>query len=237
MLHLSVVCQLCGLPRLFIWCFLWSGHSLLFVLPLPYISLIIPFFPPAWCAHSDPHRKRQFPNVSENDMQPNWAGCLRISCCEICTALFYLILFDLSSDLSSLSIEWLAQEDSAFHGSKSQLLGCVSSRYFGNKRSMLIPNCLFRVGGAAVLLSNRRRDFWRSRYELKHVVRTHLGANDAAYSCVYQMEDEDKHLGVLLSKELMAIAGEALKVMRPSIYISCQGAVLSFYFRRIFNSF
>ena len=27
--------------------------------------------------------------------------------------------------------------------------------YFGNERSMLIPNCLFRVGGAAVLLSNR----------------------------------------------------------------------------------
>lgn len=27
--------------------------------------------------------------------------------------------------------------------------------YFGNQRSMLIPNCLFRVGGAAILLSNR----------------------------------------------------------------------------------
>eukprot|EP00803_Ostreobium_quekettii_P009088 evm.model.scf_515.6 EVM.evm.TU.scf_515.6 scf_515:48412-53536(+) len=83
--------------------------------------------------------------------------------------------------------------------------------YFGNQRSMLIPNCLFRVGGAAVLLSNRRRDYWRSRYELKHVVRTHLGANDAAYGCVYQMEDEEKKLGVRLSKELMAVAGEALK--------------------------
>ena len=30
--------------------------------------------------------------------------------------------------------------------------------YFGNNRAMLIPNCLFRVGGAAVLLSNRRSD-------------------------------------------------------------------------------
>lgn len=27
--------------------------------------------------------------------------------------------------------------------------------YFGNQRSMLIPNCLFRVGGAAIVLSNR----------------------------------------------------------------------------------
>ncbi|CAH1425911.1 unnamed protein product [Lactuca virosa] len=29
--------------------------------------------------------------------------------------------------------------------------------YFGNKKSMLIPNCLFRVGCAAVLLSNKFR--------------------------------------------------------------------------------
>ncbi|KAJ4821491.1 3-ketoacyl-CoA synthase [Rhynchospora pubera] len=30
--------------------------------------------------------------------------------------------------------------------------------YFGNRKSMLIPNCLFRVGGAAILLSNWRSD-------------------------------------------------------------------------------
>lgn len=27
--------------------------------------------------------------------------------------------------------------------------------YFGNDRSMLIPNCLFRLGGAAMVLSNK----------------------------------------------------------------------------------
>lgn len=27
--------------------------------------------------------------------------------------------------------------------------------YFGNERSMLIPNCLFRLGGAAIVLSNK----------------------------------------------------------------------------------
>jgi len=27
--------------------------------------------------------------------------------------------------------------------------------YFGEDRSMLIPNCLFRVGGAGIVLSNR----------------------------------------------------------------------------------
>jgi hypothetical protein len=52
---------------------------------------------------------------------------------------------------------------------------------------MLMPNCLFRVGGAAMLLSNRRRDGWRAKYELQHVVRTHLGANDEAYGCIFQV--------------------------------------------------
>ena len=36
-------------------------------------------------------------------------------------------------------------------------------RYFGNQRSMLIPNCLFRVGGAAIVLSNKLKDSWRAK--------------------------------------------------------------------------
>ncbi|MBA0614212.1 hypothetical protein Godav_014533 [Gossypium davidsonii] len=83
--------------------------------------------------------------------------------------------------------------------------------YFGNKKSMLIPNCLFRVGGAAVLLSNRSVDRRRSKYKLVHVVRTHCGANDKAFKCVYQEQDDNGKTGVSLSKDLMAIAGGALK--------------------------
>lgn len=83
--------------------------------------------------------------------------------------------------------------------------------YFGNRKSMLIPNCLFRVGGAAVLFSNRSADRRRSKYRLVHVVRTHRGADDKAFRCVYQEQDDDAKVGVSLSKDLMAIAGGALK--------------------------
>ncbi|XP_021286451.1 3-ketoacyl-CoA synthase 4-like [Herrania umbratica] len=83
--------------------------------------------------------------------------------------------------------------------------------YFGNKKSMLIPNCLFRVGGAAVLLSNKSADRRRSKYKLVHVVRTHCGPNDKAFKCVYQEQDNAGKTGVSLSKDLMAIAGGALK--------------------------
>lgn len=83
--------------------------------------------------------------------------------------------------------------------------------YFGNKKSMLIPNCLFRVGGSAVLLSNKSVDRRRAKYRLIHIVRTHRGADDKAFRCVYQEQDDVGKTGVSLSKDLMAIAGGALK--------------------------
>lgn len=83
--------------------------------------------------------------------------------------------------------------------------------YQGNERAMLLPNCLFRMGAAALLLSNKRRERSRAKYKLVHVVRTHKGADDRAYKCVYEQEDPQGLVGINLSKDLMVIAGEALK--------------------------
>ncbi|KAF7826240.1 3-ketoacyl-CoA synthase 1 [Senna tora] len=83
--------------------------------------------------------------------------------------------------------------------------------YFGNDRSMLLCNCIFRMGGAAILLSNKSSFRNRSKYELVHTVRTHKGADDKNYNCVYQREDEMGEIGVSLARELMAVAGDALK--------------------------
>eukprot|EP00878_Enallax_costatus_P002014 GHUV01002178.1.p1 GENE.GHUV01002178.1~~GHUV01002178.1.p1 ORF type:complete len:506 (+),score=137.11 GHUV01002178.1:244-1761(+) len=83
--------------------------------------------------------------------------------------------------------------------------------YPGTNKGMLMTNTLFRVGGAAILLSNKRKETWRAKYQLQHVVRTNLAANDAAYGCVFETEDDTGIRGVKLSKELMSVAGEALK--------------------------
>ncbi|KAF8646122.1 hypothetical protein HU200_065968 [Digitaria exilis] len=83
--------------------------------------------------------------------------------------------------------------------------------YFGNDRSMLLSNCIFRMGGAAALLSNRRADARCAKYRLLHTVRTHKGAADECYGCVYQREDGTGRVGVSLARELMAVAGDALK--------------------------
>ncbi|XP_022981145.1 3-ketoacyl-CoA synthase 10 [Cucurbita maxima] len=83
--------------------------------------------------------------------------------------------------------------------------------YQGRDRSMLIPNCFFRMGCSAVLLSNRRRDYYRAKYRLEHIVRTHKGADDRSFRSVYQEEDEQGFKGLKVSKDLMEIGGEALK--------------------------
>lgn len=56
--------------------------------------------------------------------------------------------------------------------------------YQGKERSMILPNCFFRMGCSAVLLSNRWRDFPRAKYQLEHVVRTHKGADDRSFRYV-----------------------------------------------------
>ncbi|KAG9443673.1 hypothetical protein H6P81_015013 [Aristolochia fimbriata] len=85
------------------------------------------------------------------------------------------------------------------------------SWYPGRNRSMLIPNCFFRMGCSAVLLSNRRRDFHRAKYRLEHIVRTHKGSDTRSFRAVYQEEDEQRIKGLAISRDLMEVGGHALK--------------------------
>ncbi|KAK3160959.1 hypothetical protein QOZ80_1BG0069370 [Eleusine coracana subsp. coracana] len=85
----------------------------------------------------------------------------------------------------------------------------LSSQYYvGTERAMLLPNCLFRMGAAAMILSNSPE---RARYKLRRVVRTVTAARDTDYKCVFQEEDENGNTGIRLSKDLAATAGHALK--------------------------
>lgn len=76
---------------------------------------------------------------------------------------------------------------------------------------MLLTNCLFRMGGAAILLSNKKSDRGRSKYRLLHIVRTLKGGDDKSFRCVQQQEDPEGKVGINLCIDLMQVAGEALK--------------------------
>ncbi|KAK7331619.1 hypothetical protein VNO80_28356 [Phaseolus coccineus] len=83
--------------------------------------------------------------------------------------------------------------------------------YRGNDKSMLIANVLFRMGGAAILLSSRKQDKPVAKYKLQHLVRTHTGSYDQAYKSVYQESDENEIVGVSLSRSLLTVAASALR--------------------------
>ncbi|GJU65662.1 3-ketoacyl-CoA synthase 6 [Tanacetum coccineum] len=88
----------------------------------------------------------------------------------------------------------------------------ISPNYYeGNDRSMLLPNCLFRLGGAAIFLSNKWHEHHYAKYKLINIVRTHTGSHEESYKSIHQIEDHDGKLGVRLSKNLSVIAGRALK--------------------------
>eukprot|EP00928_Gymnodinium_smaydae_P008341 TRINITY_DN13037_c0_g2_i1.p1 TRINITY_DN13037_c0_g2~~TRINITY_DN13037_c0_g2_i1.p1 ORF type:complete len:226 (-),score=50.52 TRINITY_DN13037_c0_g2_i1:409-1086(-) len=101
---------------------------------------------------------------------------------------------------------------------KNQLCLVVSTEnirqnwYRGNERSVLLQNTLVRCGAAAILLSNRAKDAGRARFRLLHTVRTHTGQSDECYGAVFQQEDDEGIKGVKLSKQIMQIAGDTLKI-------------------------
>ncbi|XBI07245.1 hypothetical protein VPH35_135175 [Triticum aestivum] len=101
------------------------------------------------------------------------------------------------------------------------------SYYSGNKRSMVLSNILLRIGGVAKLLSTSRS---KARFRLVHFIRTITAANNSAYRCVYQEEDEKGNLGIALSKDLTVVAGHALKanIMATGPYVLPTSELLKF---------
>ncbi|XP_044949909.1 3-ketoacyl-CoA synthase 6-like [Hordeum vulgare subsp. vulgare] len=83
-----------------------------------------------------------------------------------------------------------------------------STYYTGTDPSMLLPNCLFRMGAAATILSNSPEG---ARFRLGPVVRTVTSARDVDYRCVYMDEDDKGNTAIRLSRNLPATAGGALR--------------------------
>ncbi|PRQ33866.1 putative very-long-chain 3-oxoacyl-CoA synthase [Rosa chinensis] len=93
--------------------------------------------------------------------------------------------------------------------------------YTGNARSMILANCLFRSGGCAIILTNKRALKNQAMFKLNCLVRTHHGAKDESYGCCIQQEDEQGRLGFHLAKILPKAATRAfvdnLREISPKI--------------------
>ncbi|CAM0913952.1 unnamed protein product, partial [Alopecurus aequalis] len=80
--------------------------------------------------------------------------------------------------------------------------------YSGKKREMQLTNMLFRTVGSAVLLSTSSTN---ARFQLRHLIRKCTSSDDSAYRCVMHEEDDEGNLGINLSKDLVTVAGKALR--------------------------
>ncbi|EIE23299.1 hypothetical protein COCSUDRAFT_36731 [Coccomyxa subellipsoidea C-169] len=168
--------------------------------------------------------------LRDNNLQPHQVDILVVNCSVFCPtpSLSAMVVnkFRMRADVITynlagmgcsagiISISLVRELLQVYPGSTALVVSTENisqNVYLGNQRSMSIPCCIFRLGGAAVLLSNRRRDAACAKYELLHVVRTHMGAHDEAYSCVYQQEDDSGIVGMRLDKSLMRVAGMALR--------------------------
>ncbi|KAI3668094.1 hypothetical protein L6452_43169 [Arctium lappa] len=83
--------------------------------------------------------------------------------------------------------------------------------YIGDDRSKFLINCLFRVGGAAILLSNRPSDHQISKYELLHTVHTNEASSDRSYNCIIQEEDSAGKRGITVTKHLFTAASTVVE--------------------------
>ncbi|CAK7346498.1 unnamed protein product [Dovyalis caffra] len=87
----------------------------------------------------------------------------------------------------------------------------TENRYRGEDRSMIVTNCLFRVGGAAILLSNKPSDRHAAKYQLIHTVQTNTIASDSSYNCITRAEDSEGLVGVTITKDLLPVATKTIE--------------------------
>eukprot|EP00250_Pteridium_aquilinum_P035509 c9549_g1_i1 orf=700-1785(+) len=101
---------------------------------------------------------------------------------------------------------------------KNKLVVIVSAEnitlnfYPGEDLSMLVPNCLFRCGGAALLLSNMKQHKHTAKLELLQSVRTTTAASDDSFNVIVHREDDKGMLGCSLSIKLLDVAAKAMTV-------------------------
>ncbi|XP_021764885.1 3-ketoacyl-CoA synthase 5-like [Chenopodium quinoa] len=83
--------------------------------------------------------------------------------------------------------------------------------YSGNERPKLVINCLFRMGGAAILLSNRKLARKKSKYQVIWTSRAQQAINDWAYKSAFREEDSNGLTGVTLNKDILEAASDMIR--------------------------
>ncbi|KAK4431601.1 3-ketoacyl-CoA synthase 5 [Sesamum alatum] len=83
--------------------------------------------------------------------------------------------------------------------------------YPGKEQPMMVLNCLFRMGAAAILVTNKREAEKTAKYKLLYSLRTQRAFDDKGYYSAIREEDSDGVTGVTLRRDLLQVAGETVR--------------------------
>ncbi|PNH05133.1 3-ketoacyl-CoA synthase 6 [Tetrabaena socialis] len=89
--------------------------------------------------------------------------------------------------------------------------------YKGRDKHRLVTNVLFRMGAAAVLLTNKPSLRAKAKYRLLHRFRVHLGASDDAYKCIWYGPDSEGLNGIYLGMDVVKEASKGLTLAMMKI--------------------
>lgn len=168
--------------------------------------------------------------LSKTRLSPRDIDILIVNCSGFCPSpsLSSILInkFSMRSDIKSYNLSGMGCSASliAIHMAQNLLKIHKNSRavvlsteilstgwYSGNERPKLLLNCLFRMGSAAILLSNTKQAKNSSKYRLFRTLRTQRAFDDKAYLSAFREEDSEGNLGVTLTRDLLRVAGETLR--------------------------
>ncbi|KAG5616769.1 hypothetical protein H5410_016593 [Solanum commersonii] len=168
--------------------------------------------------------------LAKTKITPRDIDVLIVNCSGFCPApsLSSIIVnkFGMREDIKSYTISGMGCSASAlaiditqniFKSHKDSIAVILSTEilstgwYPGKEPSMLVINCLFRMGAAGILISNKKESKNRAKYELVKTLRTQRAYDDKGYFSAYREEDSDGYTGVTLKRNLLETAGETLR--------------------------
>lgn len=89
--------------------------------------------------------------------------------------------------------------------------------YPGHNKDYMVANAIFRMGGAAILMTNKPQARYYAKYQLCHHVRVHTGQSDDSYGAMGWGPDEEGINGVYLRKTIPKEGARAIELCMRSI--------------------
>ncbi|KAG2486931.1 hypothetical protein HYH03_014430 [Edaphochlamys debaryana] len=89
--------------------------------------------------------------------------------------------------------------------------------YRGKDKHRLVTNVLFRMGAAAILMTNKPALKKKAKYVLQHRCRVQLSASDAAYKCIWYGPDDEGLNGIYLGLDVVKEASQGLTIAMTKI--------------------